>query len=405
MVTSDRQDSISLELNSDCFTFAFVGISRSGSTPRPIKMERFTPLTVSARGIVFAFACQLSVAPWNTAARVTVALASPTDGEVSHGVLMGHLVKIIHDPVVIDVGSDVGRIGLLSIQHLHLVHQLHRRTLSLVVIVIERLEVLLHQDVQVVRDVFDGHVKPIESNFDICGRHPVLEYRRVVEIQGARSAFEGAKRYSRRVPLAQAVSTGVAMCVGTSSLLLVNFCNCSSVWSPVNPPALARVKLKRLPCLPVIYAFINRYAIGLWRVGAKLQTHVSQFIFLPETESQRNVIRRSVDRCDWRQGLRSPAGYVVRVVQIRQIRCGESTLRLVVIAQVTLGVGTRFGRFAEVLWHVEAARRGRFHRHAKSRVHEIGDAPAGTIVVVAGVGGLRLTRKHLQKVVRQAGHQ
>lgn len=72
--------------------FTLVGISGGSSSPGAIKVEGLAPFAVPAGRIMFAFAGQLTIASGNASASMSIALASPTDGEVRHGILVGDLM-------------------------------------------------------------------------------------------------------------------------------------------------------------------------------------------------------------------------------------------------------------------------------------------------------------------------
>lgn len=70
-------------------TFAFVGIPNGAPGPRPIEMERFAPVAVPSRGIVFAVAHQsFSGTGRHALGRVTIALAAAAYRQVGNRVMV-----------------------------------------------------------------------------------------------------------------------------------------------------------------------------------------------------------------------------------------------------------------------------------------------------------------------------
>lgn len=82
---------------------------------------------------------------------------------------------------------------------------------------------------------------------------------------------------------------------------------------------LPRIELEWLPSFPVIHTLVDCDGVWFRGVRTELQTDVGQFILLSQAQGQRDVVGRSVN-AGWRlQGIRSPTGHVVRVVQVRQV--------------------------------------------------------------------------------------
>lgn len=232
------------------------------------------------------------------------------------------------------------------------------------------------------------HVQPVEHYFDISSSDPILEYGRVVEIRRARSAFECAESDSTRG--SGRLHSRVPVGIRASSFLFVSFRYSRPVRSAVNASALTRIKLERLPRLSIIDAFVYGDRIGFGRAGAKLQAHVCQFVFFAQRQGEGHVVRRRIRRQRRRERLRPPASDVVRIVQIRQMRSGEPLLGQVVVADVASGRSGAGGRIAVLGRSVLAASARSEHGRVEGCVHEVGNAPLRSVLVVAGVRGLLL---------------
>ena len=220
-------------------TFAFVGILGGGPSPGPVEMKRFASLAVSARGVVFAVAGQLTRGVLDALGSVAVALAPSADGEVRDGVLVGHGRGCRGHNARYDVGRIHGHVGdgflqlLFRSQH-HL---------------------LLHLFFGFLRLFRRRELEPMEDHFDVRGGHPVLKDRRVVEVSGAGPSFQSAERY----PRSHGRVADEAVRVGTQGFLFVGFGDRGAVRSPVEFPALSGVELERLPSLAVVHALENCY--------------------------------------------------------------------------------------------------------------------------------------------------
>lgn len=321
-------------------TFAFVGVPGGGAAPGSVEVEGLAALAVAAGGVVAAVAGQLlgararrlALLHGHAARRVAVALAAPADREVRHGVVLG------------------ARSAL-------------RRAVRLVA--------LAH------------HVQAVEHHAHVRGRHPVLQHGGHVEVGRARTPFQRAEGESSSAGVLATQSVGI----GASRFLLVSGSHSRLIRTPVHPPALARVKLKRLPCQAIIYTLVNRDRIRSRRFRAELEADVGELVLLAEGEREGDVVGRGVV-ARGRQRGGAPAGDVVRVVEVGEQRGRVAAVGARGVAHAARGVG-RLGarRVAQPLGPVAPAHGRRHHGGSEGGVHEVGDAALGAAVLVARVRG------------------
>jgi len=234
-------------------------------------------------------------------------------------------------------------------------------------------------------------VQPVEYNFHVGGRHPVLEHGAVVKVDGAGPALERAERDpGRRRP-----GPVKPVRVGAQGFLFVGLGDDGPVGTAVHLAALSRVELERLPRLAVVHALVHGYRVRFGGLGTELQVDVRELVLFAQGQRERHVVgRRQGGRRVHRlrgQRLGPPARGIVRVVRVGQMGGRVTALGLRVVARVTHALG-RGAQLAVPLGTVHAARAGRLHVTAVSGVDEVGHAPAGPIAVVARVGRVRLIR-------------
>lgn len=234
-------------------------------------------------------------------------------------------------------------------------------------------------------------VQPVEYNFHVGGRHPVLEHGAVVEVDGAGPALERAERDpGRRRP-----GPVEPVRVGAQGFLFVGLGDDGPVGTAVHLATLSRVELERLPRLAVVHALVHGNRVRFGGLWAELQVDVRELVLFAQGQRERHVVgRRQGGRRVHRlrgQRLRPPARGVVRVVRVGQMGGRVTALGLRVVARVTHALG-RGAQLAVPLGAVHAARAGRLHVTAVSGVDEVGHAPAGPVAVVARVGRVRLIR-------------
>lgn len=228
-------------------------------------------------------------------------------------------------------------------------------------------------------------MQPVEYDFDVGGRHPVLEHGAVVEVDGAGTALKRAERdpRGRRPGAVEPVR------IGTQSFLFVGLGDDGPVGPTVHLAALARVKLERLPRLAVVHALVDGYRVRFGRLRAKLQIDVRQLVLFAQRQRERHVVGwrqrgRRVHRLSG-QRLRAPACRVIRVVGIGQVFGRVSAPGLRVVAYMAHAL-RRGAQLAVLLGTADAARAGRLHVVFVRRVHEVGDATPGPSAVVTRVG-------------------
>lgn len=414
-------------------TFTLVGIPGGRARPRPIKIEGLAFLAVASGGVVLALAPELSVLAHAALGRVSVALAPASDGEVGYRVVVSqtdaaarwtggrghrheaHLLEL-HAVVALQL---LGRENLVNARETGS-HGVAEQAAALLALELGLLALAL-RDLFQSQDLLTGrrvvlaggrHVEPVEDYSDVGGGHPVLENGRVVEIGGRWSALEGAEGDS--TDRSEAVAPGVAMAVRAPGLLLVGLGYGSPVGPSVDLLAHGRVELEGLPGLAVVHGLVNCDGVWFGGLGAELKTYVSQFVLLAQGECQGDVVRRSGETLGRHQGLASPAGDVVRVVEIGQVGGGESSPGHAVVAHVTLTSWTIAREAVAVARGSADSARGRRHDRAlESGVHEVRDAATRTILVVAWIRGASPVREHPREhlvveyhLVRpDAGHQ
>lgn len=418
-------------------TFALVGVPGGGPGPRAVEVEGPTSLAVPAGGVVPALADDLAVLAGDAAGGVAVALAPAADGEVRDRVVVSHggggRAQAVHrhageggrgrgdgdrhEAHVPDRGVE-RVVGLHLLGRDHLVDRGQGRDQGVLRVqdrVLLALEPLLALPLAL-RQLLEPdrrhvmllgaverlvrllrHVQPVEDYPDVGGGHPVLQHRRVVEVGGGRSALEGAE--GDPADRAEAVAAGVAVAVGAPGLLLVRLGDGRAIRPAVDPAALRRVELKGLPGLAVVHRLVDRDRVRLGGARAELQADVGQLVLLAEREGQGDVVgrRREALRADER--LAAPAGDVVRVVKVGQVARGEASPGRAVVAHVAVadagGAAGLVGHVAVAGGSAGAARGRRLDGRAEGRVHEVGDAPARPVLVVARVARVLLAGEHL----------
>lgn len=229
-----------------------------------------------------------------------------------------------------------------------------------------------------------GEVQPVEYDFDVGGRHPVLEHGAVVKVGGAGPTVQRAECDPR---CGERANTVEPVGIRAQSLLLVGLGDYGAVRPAVYFAALTRIELERLPCLAVVHALVYGNRVGFGGLGAELQVDVSDLVLLAQRQGECDVVgRRERGRRVHRlsgQRLGPPACRVVRIVGISEEGRGVPALRLCVVAHVTRARAS--SQLAVPLRAAYAARAGRLHVAAVRGVHEIGHAPPGPIIVVARV--------------------
>ena len=88
-------------------TYTTMSLILGRSFPRPVGMERFTHLTVSAGRVVLAVARQLSVRPRDTAGRVAVTFTASTHGEVGERVVVAVLGSVVRSAALVPYGVEL----------------------------------------------------------------------------------------------------------------------------------------------------------------------------------------------------------------------------------------------------------------------------------------------------------
>lgn len=241
------------------------------------------------------------------------------------------------------------------------------------------------------------HVQSVEHYPDVGSGHPVLQHRRVVEVGGGRSTLQSAE--GDPADWTETVPAGVTMAVGATGLLLVRLGDGRAIGPAVDPAALRRVELKRLPGLAVVHGLVDRDRVRLGGARAELQADVRQLVLLAEREGQGDVVRRRREALRADERLAAPAGDVVRVVEVGQIVGGEASPRRAVVAHVTVAdAGCAAGLVGDIAVSggPAGATRGRcLDSRTESRVHEVGYAPARSVLVVAWIAGVLLAGEHL----------
>jgi len=440
-------------------TFALIGVSGGGPSPRAIKVEGPAALAVPAGSVVSAVARDLAVLAGDAARRVTVALAPAAHGKVRDRVVMGHggggraqsadpaaatAADRHHDRAVGQRGGGRGRgdrheahvpdrgvdgvVGLHLVGCDHLVHRWQRRYQGILAVedrVLLTLQALLAFPLAL-RELFEAgdlvmvmvilayerylirigwwrrwrllrHVQTVEHHPDVGGGHPVLEYRRVVEVGSGGPALERAEGNS--ADRAKAVAARVTVAVGAPCLLFVRLGDGRAIRPAVHAATLRRVELKRLPGLAVVHGLVDRDGVRLGGTRAELQAHVRELVLLAEGEGEGDVVGwcREALRADER--LAAPAGHVVRVVEVGQVAGGETSARCAVVAHVAVadaGVAAGLVGDVAVAGGPAGTARGRgFDARAECRVHEVGYATTRPILVVAWVAGVLLAGEHL----------
>jgi len=241
------------------------------------------------------------------------------------------------------------------------------------------------------------HVQTVEHHPDVGGGHPVLEYRRVVEVGSGRPALERAE--SNSADRAKAVTARVTVAVGAPCLLFVRLGDGRAIRPAVHAATLRRVELKRLPGLAVVHGLVDRDGVRLGGTRAELQAHVRELVLLAEGEGEGDVVGwcRETLRADER--LAAPAGHVVRVVEVGQVAGGEASARCAVVAHVAVAdAGVAAGLVGDIAvagGPAGTARGRRFDARAERRVHEVGYATTRPILVVAWVARILLAGEHL----------
>lgn len=162
-------------------------------------MERFAPVALWSRRVVFALANQIPFPVFDAFRRVSVALAPSPDLQVRHGI-----------------------------------------------------KVRVSRQLRVVLVLIPEGVKPAEDHLDVGGRHPVLQHRGVVEVMRRRSAVQGAEGDESTC---QRVHVRVG--VRADGLLLVLLGYCGLILPVVHLLALSGVILKRHPRLAVVHGLVD----------------------------------------------------------------------------------------------------------------------------------------------------
>ena len=248
-------------------------------------------------------------------------------------------------------------------------------------------EVRVPGQLRVVLVLVAERVQPAEDDLDVRGRDPVLQHRGVVEVVRGRPPVQRAEGDE---PAGQGVHVGVG--VRAHGLLLVLLGDHGPVGLVVHLPALGRVELEGHPRFTVIHGLENGHGFGSGR--AELQAHVGDLELLPEGQSEADVLR------ELEEVLGLPAGEVVRVVEVRQVRRRMVLLGVRGVAGVTVP-----GPLVSLLRggdHAVAAGRlpagaGHLHLLPEGGVDEVRDAAARVaVLVVAGVRrrGLRREQAH-----------
>lgn len=253
-------------------------------------------------------------------------------------------------------------------------------------------EVRVPGQLRVVLVLVPKSVQPTEDYFNVRGCHPVLQHRGVVKVVSRGSAVQRAESDE---PPGQRVHVGVG--VRAHSLLLILLRYNGPVRLVVHLPALGRVKLKGHPSFTVVHGLVNNHGFRSRR--AELQAHVSDLKLLSKGQSQGGVLRVLEEVV----GL--PAGEVVRVVEVRQVRWRVVLLGVRGIAGVTvpgpLVSFLRRGHHAVATGHL-SARAGHLHFLTEGGINEVRDAaPRVAVLVVAGVRGRGLCREQAHPVAAQ----
>jgi len=282
-------------------------------------------LAVPTGGVVPALADDLAVLAGDAARRVSVALAPAAHGEVRDRVVMGHgdggRAQAVHryasecgrgrggdryEAHVPDRGVDrVIRLHLLGRDYLMDRRQCrYQRILCVQDRVFLTLESLLALPLSL-RQLLQSdrrhvmflaierrylvrarwllrHVQPIEHYPDIGSGHPILQHRRVVEVGGGRSTLQSAE--GDPADRTETISAGVTMAVGAPSLLLIRLGDGRAIGPAVDPAALRRIELKRLPSLAVVHGLVDRDGVRLGGARTELQTDIRQLVLLAERE-------------------------------------------------------------------------------------------------------------------------
>lgn len=215
----------------ECLTDTLVGFPGCGALPGSVVVERFAPVALRSRRVVFALAHQIPLSVLDALWSMPIALAPSSYLQVRHCVKVGV----------------AGQLGVVLI-------------------------------------LVSKSVKPAEDHFDVGGRHPVLEHRGVVEVVRRRSAVQGAEGYE---PTCQRVH----VCVGVRAdrLLLVLLCDSCLVLPVVHLLALSRVKLKWHPRFAIVHGLVDRHGLGSgW---AELQAHICDLKLFTQGQGEGDVLR------------------------------------------------------------------------------------------------------------------
>ncbi|TRY91426.1 hypothetical protein DNTS_018795 [Danionella cerebrum] len=315
-------------------TDALVGLPCCRALPRPVVVEGFAPVALRSPRVVLALAHEVPFAVLYALGRVSVTLAPASDLEIRH-----------------------------------------------------RVKVRVPGELRVVLVLVPERVEPVEGDFDICCRDPVLQNRGVVEVVRRGSAVQRAEGDQAA---GERLHVGVG--VGADGFLLVLLGDGGFARLVVHLLALGRVELERHPGFPVIHGLVDGHGLGAR--GAELEAHVRHLELLPERQHQRHVLRE----LDVVVAL--PAAQVVRVVQVGEVRGRVALLRVPGVAYVAVprSLLAFLGHHA-VPGRRRAAGAGHAHVLPKRGVHKVGDAAPGvSVLVVARVGRRGLRREHAHPV-------